>query len=494
MQTVSSVEEVMIFSSSWMFIVSFIVPVILSYDEMTVYGNCSRTRPPEHLVVLGKPFQREPFNCTLYGTERCKGSLPPHLEGTISATPPTSLSVNGTLIADPNQNSSPQIIIEWETPESDAGRGRIHGFRLEIRIHDMTDNSSKLVCRIFDFSHSLFNPSGAKLIFQKKLVGFVGGSHLLYQLHLSSLPHHSPDVRLTRFFTLQPVQKGIDIPARNWIPFISYDEIQFTAPANIEARFSLAPLRYGFRQYTVMLVSKNDSLNAVETCIVSTDSGYFCQEREFDPPSQNETTFLASFRDIAAGEYVIHIQPVDPYSQDDLRCVCYSAIYHGVRQCQPCLDTPSTMFTVGCSAQISRPMTTTTVTTSVTTTNTSMITTATTSMMTTTTTPMITTTTMSKNTTTTTPTMTATTRHMTTTTTMSMMNTTTTPKITTFSRLMSTTTTPIITKITTPNMTTTTMPPITTTTMPVPNAATQLTPLQRTPRLILLHLLSVFAL
>ncbi|XP_071086489.1 uncharacterized protein [Haliotis cracherodii] len=411
MQNVSSVEEVMMFSSSWMFIVSFIVPVILSYDEMTVYGNCSRTRPPEHFVVWGNPFQREPVNCTLYGTERCKDSLPPHLEGTIPATPPTSLSVNGTLIADPNQNSSPQTIIEWETPESDTGRGRIQGFRLEIRTHDMTDNSSKFVCRIFDFSHSLFNLSGTKLVFQKKLVGFVGGSHLLHQLHLSSLPHHSPVVRLTKFFTLQPVQKGIDIPARNWIPFISYDEIQFPAPATIEAKFSLAPSRYGFRQYTVMLVSKNDSLNAVETCIVSTDSGFFCQEREFDPPYQTETTFLASFSDIAAGEYVIHIQPVDPYSQDDLRCVCYSAITHGVRQCQPCLDTPSTMFTVGSSATISRPMTTTTVTTIVTTTNTPVITTTTTSMITTTTTSMVTTTTTS----------------MVTTTTTSMVTTTTTP-------------------------------------------------------------------
>ncbi|XP_067659814.1 uncharacterized protein, partial [Haliotis asinina] len=309
-----------------------------------------RNSPAEKFDVWGKPFQRQPLTCTLYGTEWCKGSLPPHLEGDIPAIAPSSLSVHGRLIEDPESNSSPQMTIEWEvsnTTESGSGNGQIRAFRLEIRTHDSSDNSSKLFCRIFDFPESQFNLSGTKLKFQKTLVGFPGGSHLLYHLELTSLPRHSTDAKLAKFFTLQPVQKGIVIPARDWIPFISYDEVNFTAPASIEVRFSLADPTYGFRQYSVMLVSKNDSLNAVETCIISTDSSYVCQGMKVDPPSKDEITVLASFTGIAAGQYVIHIQPVDPYRQDDVRCVCYSTILNGVRICQPCLDTRSTVFTVG---------------------------------------------------------------------------------------------------------------------------------------------------
>ncbi|XP_046341858.2 uncharacterized protein LOC124122768 [Haliotis rufescens] len=331
----------------WKYILCFIVPVTFAYNGITVNGNCSRTRPPEQFLVWGKPGLT--LDCILWGTERCIGSIPPHLEGNHPASTASSLSVNGKLIADPNQNSSPQIIIEWEW--EDTGSGRLKGFLVHVLTYNLKDDSSNTVCRIFDFSGITFNASGHKLKFQKKLVGFSGGSHLLYQLHLSSLPHHSPDVRLTKFFTLQPVQSGTEIPASNWIPFISYDEILFTAPATIEARFSLAPSRYGFRQYTVMLAFKNDSLNAVATCHLSVNSSYHCQHREFDPPSQNETTFLASFRDIAAGEYVIHIQPVDPYRQDDARCLCHTGA-NDVRQCQSCLDTSSAVFTVVANTDI----------------------------------------------------------------------------------------------------------------------------------------------
>ncbi|XP_046561406.1 uncharacterized protein LOC124270408 [Haliotis rubra] len=199
----------------------------------------------------------------------------------------------------------------------------LKGFLLEIRKYDSVNNDSTFLCRILDFSSTRFTASDEELTFQKKLVGFSGGSHLLYQLDLTSLPRHLPDVRLTKFFTLQPFQKGSDISASNWAPFISYDQVNFTAPATIEARFSLAPARYYFSQYTVMLVPTGDSLNAIATCHVSLTSVYKCQDR---------------------------IQPVDPYSMDDSKCLCYASVANGNRMCQGCLDTLTTIFTVVQSA------------------------------------------------------------------------------------------------------------------------------------------------
>ncbi|XP_067659813.1 uncharacterized protein [Haliotis asinina] len=324
----------------WICVVVFMIPNTFTFNEISVNGNCSRTRPPEQFVVWGKPGLA--LDCTLLGTNRCTSSLPQHLQGD-PADPPSSLSVSGMLIPDPNDNSSPQITIEWDW--EDAGTGHLEGFLLHIHTHNLLINTLPTICRIFDLSGSAFNATGTKLTFQKKLIGISGGSHLLHQLGLSSLPRHSTDVRLTKFLTLQPFQNGTVIPARNWIPYISYDKVNFTAPATIEVRFSLAAPTYGFRQYRVMLVSNNDSLNAVETCIISTDSSYVCQGMEFGPISQNETTVLASFTDVAAGQYVIHIQPLDPYGQDDARCLCHSTA-HNVKQCQPCLDTPSAVLTV----------------------------------------------------------------------------------------------------------------------------------------------------
>ncbi|XP_067684364.1 uncharacterized protein [Haliotis asinina] len=256
---------------------------------------------------------------------------------------PGSLKVEGTLVKGPSSGTlTPQLVLSWQSPAAAAGSEYFKGFYVKIAA---LTGSAAFKCEVLDFSYNRFTSQYHRLKFQKEMQGFnAGGSDVVYLIEMFTLPMTRGTKPSKEFFTLPPQQD--ETSTWTWMSSILYKKQRFSAPADIVARFSLAPKHYRFRKYTVGLDKGPEHSNLYHECTVDTLEAYSCHGKDYEKPPDNATSLIHTFYDVKPGNYTIWISPQDPHFQYDDLCVCYEMTSSNETKCKACTVTQSGTITV----------------------------------------------------------------------------------------------------------------------------------------------------